>query len=330
MSAFRSQLSATLVVPALLVFVASWHHPATGQDQSLPRPKALAIEPAESSQLNRKPTETIQLWTDGAMPGRVTAEGEEADTSTEKSNQVAGKPVIRLGNVSEPTLTVYAPRQNPTGAAVLVCPGGGYHILAMDLEGTEVAEWLNELGITAFVLKYRVPRGGSDVPVEPLMDAQRAMSLIRMRAKEWSLDPARIGVLGFSAGGNLAARLSTSRNQRAYEVIDEADQADFIPNFTLLIYPAYLFDKGSDELLSKNLRLDDATPPAFVTMAMDDPVDAENALRFGLAMKRAGRPVELHLYASGGHGYGLRRTDSAATGWTEPAAAWLKVFAAAQ
>ena len=264
------------------------------------------------------------------MPGRVTAQGEEADTSTAESNQVAGKPVIRLGNVSEPTLTVYAPAQNPSGAAVLICPGGGYHILAMDLEGTEVAQWLNGLGITAFVLKYRVPRGGSDIPDEPVMDAQRAMSLIRTRAEEWSLDADRIGVLGFSAGGNLAARLSTSRDRRAYEELDETDQADFVPNFTLLIYPAYLFDKGSDELLSKNLQLDDRTPPAFVTMAMDDPVDSENALRFGLAMKRAGRPVELHLYASGGHGYGLRPTDSAATGWTAPAAAWLKGFITSQ
>jgi acetyl esterase/lipase len=294
--------------------------------QSSARP-AVSLEVAAEQRLS---VETIPLWSQKEMPGRVTTTGEEADTSTAESAKVAGMPVIRLGNVSQPTISVYAPAHNPTGAAVLVCPGGGYHILAMDLEGTEVAEWLNRCGVTAFVLKYRVPRGGSEVPIEPLMDAQRAMSLIRSRAAEWSIDENRIGVLGFSAGGNLAARLSTSSGKRVYDKVDGNDEAEFVPNFALLIYPAYLFDKGSEELISKNLELGEQTPPVFITMAMDDPVDAENALRFGLAMKRAGRPIEVHLYASGGHGYGLRRTESAATGWIEPAAVWLKSVTAAE
>lgn len=270
----------------------------------------------------------VNLWPEGQMPGRVTATGTESDTSTAESNRVAGKSVIRLGNVAEPTLAVYLPKENNTGAAVLICPGGGYHILAMDLEGTEVAEWLNTLGVAGIVLKYRVPRGGTDVPAEPLMDAQRALSLIRSRAAEWSIDPQRIGVLGFSAGGNLAARLSTSHARPAYPAIDGIDQASPLPDFSLLIYPAYLFDKDAptDKLLTDNLPIDEHTPPAFITMAQDDPVDSENALRYALALKRASRPVELHLYASGGHGYGLRPTEVPATRWTEPAAAWLKPF----
>lgn len=287
-------------------------------------PILLAIVMASSQAWSQETV--LNLWPEGKMPGGVAAKGAEADTSTAESNQVAGKPVVRLGNVSVPTLTVYKPAQASNGASVLICPGGGYHILAMDLEGTEVAEWLNSLGITAFVLKYRVPRGGKDVPVEPLMDAQRATSLIRAHAKEWSIDPQRIGVLGFSAGGNLSARLSTSGAKRAYEPLDAVDANAHLPNFALLIYPAYLFDKESEELVLKELAMDEQTPPTFITMAQDDPVDAENALRYALALKRAKRPVELHLYASGGHGYGLRRTEVPATGWTDPAAAWLKAL----
>jgi len=270
---------------------------------------------------------TIKLWP-STPPGRIAADGNERDTSEPNKGLVAGKTVIRLGHVSEPIITVYpAPADKHTGASVVVCPGGGYHILAYDLEGTEVAEWLNSLGITAVLLKYRVPKpNGEGTPIEPLQDAQRAVRLVRSQAAKWKLDPERLGVLGFSAGGHLAARLSTNYQQPAYEAVDEIDSISCRPDFTLLIYPAYLFDKDSDELVSKALPLDDQTPPMFLTMARDDPVDSENVLRLALAMKRAQRPVELHLYSSGGHGYGLRRTNSASTTWTDPAATWLKQF----
>ncbi len=271
----------------------------------------------------------VELWP-GTPPGRIAADGNERDTSEPNKGLVAGKSVIRLGHVSEPSITIYpAPAENNTGAAVMVCPGGGYHILAYDLEGTEVCEWLNSIGVSAILLKYRVPRpSGEAAPIEPLQDAQRALSLVRNRAEEWKIAPDKIGVLGFSAGGHLAARLSTNYGERAYEAIDAVDSVSCRPDFALLIYPAYLFDKGSEELVAKSLPLDDKTPPMFLTMARDDPVDSENVLRFALGMKRAQRPVELHMYATGGHGYGLRRTESAATTWTEPAASWLKQFCA--
>jgi acetyl esterase/lipase len=269
----------------------------------------------------------IKLWP-ATAPGRIAADGNERNTSEPDKGLVAGKTVIRLGHVSEPSITVYrAPQDHNTGAAVLVCPGGGYNILAYDLEGTEVAEWLNTLGVTAVLLKYRVPRSnGEPAPIEPLQDAQRAISLVRSRAADWNIDAARIGVLGFSAGGHLAARLSTQHEHRAYAAVDQIDSVSCRPDFALLIYPAYLFDKASDELISAALPVDQKTPSIFLTMARDDPVDSENALRLALAMKRAHRPVELHLYNTGGHGYGLRRTESAATTWTDPAAAWLQPF----
>ena len=270
---------------------------------------------------------TLDVWP-AQPPGRITAQGIEADTSGPDANQVAGKPVIRLGNVSKPMLTVYpAPNETSNGQAVVVFPGGGYNILAYDLEGTEVCQWLNSIGVTAVLLKYRVPRPqGEPRPLEPLQDAQRSVSLVRQHAAEWNLDPAKIGVLGFSAGGNLAARLSTNYQQRAYEAIDETDQVSCRPDFALLIYPAYLFDKGSEELVASDLPITANTPPMFVTMAFDDPVDSENALRWSLGLKRGKIPVELHVYPSGGHGYGLRRTQEAATSWPDRAGEWLKRF----
>jgi len=277
-----------------------------------------------TSSLAQTVSEPITLWPD-QPPGRTVATGAEADTSTADSNQVAGRSVIRLGNVSQPTLTIYQPEKQTSDAAVLVCPGGGYHILAMDLEGTEVCQWLNSLGITAAVLKYRVPRPeGAPRPIEALQDAQRAMSLLRERAGQLQLDPQRIGVLGFSAGGHLAARLSTNYEQRSYAAIDAVDQVSCRPNFAILIYPAYLFDKESQAWVSEELPITADTPPVFMTMAADDPVDASNVLRFALGLKQAKVPVELHLYPDGGHGYGLRSTDFPATTWPDRAADWLR------
>lgn len=162
------------------------------------------------------------------------------------------------------------------------------------------------------------------MPIEPLQDAERAMSILRTRAAEFGIDSKRIGVLGFSAGGSLSARLSTNYEKRAYESIDQIDTTSCRPDFTMLIYPAYLFGKESKEGLSADLPVNAQTPPAFLTMAFDDPIDPNNVLRWATALKQAKVPVELHLYPSGGHGYGLRRTENTATTWPDRAEEWLK------
>ncbi|MCC7338327.1 MAG: alpha/beta hydrolase [Pirellulaceae bacterium] len=262
----------------------------------------------------------IAIWP-ATPPGRLAANGEEGDTTTEQSNKIAGMPLIRLGNVSKPTLTIYKPAEEKnSGAAVLICPGGAYRILAYDLEGTEVCQWLNSIGITAGLLKYRVPKADEDPrPIEALQDAQRAMAILRSRSADLAVDDKRIGVLGFSAGGHLSARLSTNYDTRAYEAIDETDRVSCRPDFAVLVYPAYLIHEDAEQ----ELPVDAQTPPMFLTMAADDPVDADNVLQFSLTLKHAKVPVELHLYPSGGHGYGLRRTEAICTHWPDRAEQWM-------
>jgi acetyl esterase/lipase len=266
----------------------------------------------------------VRLWS-GEAPGEKGDLGEEKDTSQPGKNLVAGKPLIRLGNVSTPMLTVYrAPAEKATGAAVVVAPGGGYHILAYDLEGSEVCEWLNEQGVTAILLKYRVPtRKDRPRHEAPLQDAQRAISLTRQHAAEWGVDPNRIGVLGFSAGGHLAA--VTCHAERAYPAADEADKLDCRPNFAVLVYPGYLAQKDKLDTLPPELPVSSKTPPTFIVMTMDDPVKVEGAFTYALAMKNAKAPCELHIYPEGGHGYGLRRTEKLVTTWPDRVADWMRV-----
>ena len=266
----------------------------------------------------------LNLWPD-KPPDETGSVGEEKDTSTPKSGKIAGQPVIRLGNVSKPTITVYRPaKDKDTGAAVIVCPGGGYNILALDLEGTEVCEWLNSLGVTAVLLKYRVPvRKTTPRHLAALQDAQRALSLVRSKAEEWKIDPKRIGMLGFSAGGHLTAAASTSYDRRSYEAIDDVDKVNCRPDFAVLVYPAYLTNAKKDAL-ADGLVVNKQTPPMFLAHASDDGVPSENSAQMYLALKRAGVPAELHLYASGGHGFGMRKTDRPCTRWPERCAAWLK------
>ncbi len=184
---------------------------------------------------------SIRLWS-GAAPGEKGDIGPEMDMTKDTDGKVAGRRLIRLGNVSDPTLTIYRPsKEKDTGTSVLVCPGGGYHILALDLEGSEVCEWLNSIGVTGILLKYRVPaRKGQERFLAPLQDAQRALRYTRFHAKDLGLDPNRIGILGFSAGGHLAATTSTSFEKNTYELKDEVDRVSCRPDFTVLIYPAYL------------------------------------------------------------------------------------------
>jgi acetyl esterase/lipase len=266
----------------------------------------------------------IGLWPDQA-PGESGPIGEEKDTTKPTDGKVAGQRVIRLGNVSKPTITVYCPtKEKDTGTAVIVCPGGGYHILAMDLEGTEVCRWLNDLGITAVLLKYRVPgRKGKAPHQAALQDAQRAVSVVRSKAKDFGIDPARIGMLGFSAGGHLTAMTATNHAHRSYDAIDDSDKASRRPDFVVLVYPAYLLNTKKDAL-ADNLPVTKETPPMFLAHASDDPIPAEGSAQLYLALKRAGVPAELHLYSTGGHGFGLRKTEKPCTAWPARCAEWLK------
>jgi acetyl esterase/lipase len=266
---------------------------------------------------------TLPLWPHGA-PGVQPSPAPEIDTTTSKDNLVAGKPVMRLGNVSTPTITLYTPEGKNTGAAVVVFPGGGYRILAIDLEGTEVCDWLNSAGITCVLLKYRVPDSGpypkSSVA---LQDAQRAVGIVRSHAIEWHIDPQRIGVLGFSAGAHLAAALSTHFEQRLYDPIDAADQLSCRPDFAVIIYPGYLALSEQNFAPNPEIHVTDKTPPSFIVQAEDDPVHVENSTVYFLALKNAKVPAEMHLYAQGGHGYGLRRTALPVTTWPQSAQTWL-------
>jgi acetyl esterase/lipase len=280
---------------------------------------------AASLALGAGVSEPIPLWPKGA-PDEKGDVGEEHDTTKLDGGLVAGQRVIRLGNVSKPTLTLYRPpKEKDTGAAVLVCPGGGYSILAMDLEGTEICEWFNSIGVTGALLKYRVPaRPGDDQHILPLQDAQRALGLVRFHAKEWDLDPKRIGVLGFSAGAHLTAYLSTHFDKRAYQPVDDADQASCRPDFSMPIYPAYLVLKGQDNKLAPEMTVTANTPPTFLVQAEDDGVRVENSLFYYLALKEAKVPAEMHLYAGGGHGYGLRPSASTVTTWPKRAEEWMR------
>ena len=266
---------------------------------------------------------TLPVWP-GVAPGAPANPPAEADTTTAKDNLIAGKPLIRLGNVSTPTLTLYKATSNNTGAAVVVFPGGGYNILAIDLEGTEVCDWLTAAGINCVLLKYRVPATGPyPKSSAALQDAQRALGLVRAHATEWGIDPKRIGVLGFSAGAHLAAALSTHYDKRLYDPIDAADQLTCRPDFAVIVYPGYLALSEKNFAPNADINPTVNTPPTFIVQAEDDPVHVENAVVYFMALKNAKVPAELHIYAQGGHGYGLRRTALPVTTWPQAVEVWL-------
>jgi acetyl esterase/lipase len=266
---------------------------------------------------------TMPLWPNGAPDAEPTT-GPEGDATTDKDGRPGGKRVIRIGNVSTPTLTVYTPQGNNTGTAVVVFPGGGYRILAIDLEGTEVCDWLNARGINCILVKYRVPESGPYPKSKaPLEDAQRALGLVRQHAAEWHIDTNRIGVLGFSAGAHLAAALSTHFDQRLYPPVDAADKLSCRPDFAAIIYPGYLALADQNFAPNADIHPTAQTPPTFLVQAEDDPVHVENAVVYFMALKNAKVPAELHVYAEGGHGYGLRRTALPVTTWPDSLAVWL-------
>jgi acetyl esterase/lipase len=274
---------------------------------------------------------TLAIWPRGA-PGATPNPGNEMDATTAKDNLIAGKPLIRLGNVSTPTLTLYKPEGNNTGAAIVVFPGGGYHILAIDLEGTEVCEWLNSVGVTCVLLKYRVPDSGPyPKSSAALQDAQRAVGIVRSHAAEWQIDPHRIGVLGFSAGGHLVASLSTHFDHRLYDSVvatgnDAADQLSCRPDFSVIIYPGYLALADQNFAPNADINVTAQTPPSFILQAENDPAHVENSIVYFLALKNARVPAEMHIYAEGGHGYGLRRTELPITAWPHLVETWLRTI----
>ena len=249
---------------------------------------------------------TVNLWPD------------RTGKSTEQELPVTPNKVHRVTDINIPSMTVYrADRADKQAApAVMVCPGGGYKILAIDLEGTEMAQWLNSIGFTAIVLKYTVP----DNRDAALQDAQRAMGLIRLHSKEWNINPDRLGVMGFSAGGHLSARLSTTYATRSYPPVDEADRLSCRPDFTILGYPAYLGDDSYS--LAKDIAVTTNTPPAFIVQTQDDKF-IDNSITYYLALKKLNIPAELHLFPVGHHGYGLRPSEYPVSCWSELCTKWL-------
>jgi acetyl esterase/lipase len=244
-----------------------------------------------------------------------------------KPYQVAGKPTKWLTNVTKPTLTVYRPaKDKDTGTAMLICPGGGYHNLGWDVEGEEIAQWLNSIGVTGIILKYRCPRRPGDVkgepPLGPLKDAQRAVSLVRSKAKEWGIDPSKIGMVGFSAGGHLVGATCTNFERRSYEAMDDIDKVSCRPDFGIMLYSGYFKVKDG---LSPTVRTPEKSPPLFFVHATDDTIsDVEHSVTFYLALKRAKLNAELHVYARRGHGFGVRDVGHPCTAWTGACASWLR------
>jgi acetyl esterase/lipase len=297
------------------------------------------------------------IWP-GAVPDQQPVAGPEVAKTTGKEFLVAGRPAVGVSPVSRPTMTVYSPTAKNTGTVVVVFPGGGYEDLAIDLEGTEVCDWLMPKGITCVLLKYRVPGEArypnsapypksGPYPESPmaLEDAQRTVGLLRFHAAEWHIDPHKIGVLGFSSGGHLSAAISTHFAKRLYPAVDAADKESCRPDFAVAIYPGHLSlsaaewdaNQGAKKFVvhhppnaDKELSLNPAipvtsqTPPTFLLQAEDDHVDnVDDSLAYYIALKKAGVPVEMHLYAQGGHAFGLRRTELPITGWPQLVETWL-------
>jgi acetyl esterase/lipase len=295
----------------------------------------------------------IPIWPGAAPDPQPVAGPEIAERDT--TSLIGGKPVTGISNVTLPTMTVYSPTDRNTGAAVVVFPGGGYQMLAIDLEGTEVCDWLVPRGITCVLLKYRVtdvglyPKSGP-YPESPmaLEDAQRTLGLVRMHAAEWRIDPHKIGVLGFSAGGHLVAALSNHFAQRLYPAVDEADKLSCRPDFAVAIYPGHLNLSAAEwdarqgtkkfiiphapnadrnTALNPDLHVTKQTPPTFLLQAEDDHVDTVyDALAYFIALKKAGVPAELHSYSQGNHAFGLRRTNFPITAWPDLVEVWLRTI----
>lgn len=270
------------------------------------------------------PATVLNVWP-GTPPGETKPLPPEVDQTKDTDKLIAGRRIIKLGNVSTPQLAIHRPPPGKdTGASVIICPGGGFNILAYDLEGTEVADWLNSIGVTGIVLKYRVPaRDPKQRWLAAVQDAQRAVSLVRSRAAEWRLDPARIGILGFSAGGATAGLTALAGGRRHYAAGDAVDMVSCRPDFALLIYPAYFVERGQTTL-NPDVSVPKDAPPAFFVHAFDDNVPVQNSLLLAAELRKVGGSAEVHVYDTGGHGYGLRLVpELPVTTWPRRAEEWL-------
>ena len=273
----------------------------------------------------------IELWPDGAPQesGDIGAEVIRMSPALERKQVEVTESTTMITNVSQPTITVCRPpKQLDTGTAMLICPGGGYWNLYWQLEGEEVAAWLNSLGITGIILKYRVPRRPDEPKGEParrpLQDAQRAISLVRSKSREWGIHPQRIGIVGFSAGGHLALATATSFDQRTYEPIGDVGKVSCRPDFAVAVYSGYLKATDSDEL-APGLKIPPGTPPIFLVHGGEDIISSpEHSVIMYLALKRAGISAELHIYASTTHDFGVRPSDFPYSTWTRSCADWLR------
>lgn len=286
-------------------------------DQNKQPPQSKAVEP--SIKHEQLPIWTISIPDSGLIKG------------SEKNNDGM------VTNVSNPTITIYSPKEKNTGAAVVVFPGGGYRALAIELEGSEICEWLASIGITGILLKYRVPDSGPHWDkdcnchkdaVRPLAleDAQRTLGLVRSHAKEWNIDPQKIGVIGFSAGGHLVADISTHPDKRVYPIMDEADKVSCRPDFGIALYPGHMLEHTTEKNyeLNPTIPVNSKVPPTFLLQAGNDPVDTiQNSLVYYIALKKAGVPVEYHIYAEGGHAFGLKKTDLPIANWPKLVETWL-------
>lgn len=277
----------------------------------------------------------IPIWPEGKMPNPLLDIKPE---NIRPNGQIAGKPWHAIYNVSKPTMTVYSPQEKNTGIAIVVFPGGGFNGLAIDLEGTEVCTRLASEGITCILLKYRVPDSGpawhddcqcNIHPEAPtaLQDAQRTMGLLRQNAEKWHINPNKIGVLGFSAGGYMVADISTHFKERAYKPVDVADTKSCRPDFAVALYPGHLWTNEKKFELNSDIPVTNLTPPTLLIQAGDDQVDSINhSLVYYSALKNANVPVEMHLYAQGGHGFAVRLTNLPITNWPHLLKIWLKTI----
>ncbi len=255
----------------------------------------------------------VDIWPD-KVPGESDPKHPaEVDKSAKDTT------TIHLTNITNPNFTVFKPEPSKSnGVGIIIAPGGGYYVLAIDKEGYEVAEWLTSLGYTTFVLQYRVPKKEKGA----LQDIQRAIRMVRSKASDFNIDPNSIGILGFSAGGSLSARLSTLNNENTYDTIDTIDKMNSSPDFSILLYPAYL-DLGPSQSLTSEIKINNNTPPTFIFATADDK-HANSALVMTTALRNSNVPVELHLLPKGGHGYGLRKGNVAAETWPKLLKTWLE------
>jgi len=297
---------------------------------------SLFIQPAQSAEKRNDSEWHNETWKPAAGLTQVPIwPGKIPDAVPTKGPEEMSNTGVCVGKVSTPTMTVYPAKGKNTGAAVVIFPGGGYWILAMDIEGTEVCDWLTARGVTCILLKYRVPgnmlyprSGCYPKSAMALEDAQRTLRLVRFNASKWKIDPNKIGVLGFSAGGHLVAATSTLYDKKLYPPVDAADKVSCRPDFAIALYPGHLLEHTTSNFqLNPYIPITKRTPPTFIVQAENDPVDdVENSLVYFAGLKKAGVPAEMHIYADGKHAFGLRKTNLPITRWPELAETWMKTI----